>query len=572
MALTGDAARVAKLAQSLGASKSKAEGAVSTVLSKPSSGGSSTPTTKPAYNAATGATTGTPSAEYNTYLKSLNKVGSPNYVPTGDEKTTPVAPTAPITPAGQLTDTEVANYAKQGFTEGMNVPGKGILSPDGTFKAPDAISADGTLNESVIRNQVANQTPPPGTDIQSASSSKNALKSMLPGEKGPTTTPQVNAFYNENKNVKAQSQELIDFLSPPSTQKMLFEGMKQIQSQQAQLGQDKLELMDLEAIMDGTSEDIAKEVEAGNGFATTSQIAAMTVARNSTLLKKATYLQNKISIQQDLVANSTQLLSFEKEMANTQFSQRMAVVQYQQQNNERMQNAFKDSISTIQKSVGWSGLLQTYQDNPRQLGYVESLYGGAGSVARLAEEEKRQQAIVSEEDQLNLELKRAQINATNRSNNGSGGGTSGKPISSATALNIADSNAAVEMLGNLGNSLTEYSNILGPIKGRFNAMNPYNTDAQYLQSLVNSTKQIVGKYLEGGVLRAEDEVKYEKILPKLSDTPDVAKEKLANVKRLVQSKIKAQQETLSAAGYNPAKVSSGNIVVGPDGNEYEITD
>jgi hypothetical protein len=47
MALTGDAARVAKLAQSLGASKEKAEGAVKTVLSKPtkpSSGGSSNKT------------------------------------------------------------------------------------------------------------------------------------------------------------------------------------------------------------------------------------------------------------------------------------------------------------------------------------------------------------------------------------------------------------------------------------------------------------------------------------------------------------------------------------------------
>jgi len=41
MALTGDAARVAKLAQSLGASKSKAEGAVSSVLAKSSGGGSS---------------------------------------------------------------------------------------------------------------------------------------------------------------------------------------------------------------------------------------------------------------------------------------------------------------------------------------------------------------------------------------------------------------------------------------------------------------------------------------------------------------------------------------------------
>lgn len=39
----------------------------------------------PAYNAATGATTGKPSKEYDNYLKSLNKPGHANYVVTGDE-------------------------------------------------------------------------------------------------------------------------------------------------------------------------------------------------------------------------------------------------------------------------------------------------------------------------------------------------------------------------------------------------------------------------------------------------------------------------------------------------------
>lgn len=50
------------------------------VAPKSSSSSSNKPATAPAYNAQTGATTGKPSEEYNTYLKSLNKKDSPNYV------------------------------------------------------------------------------------------------------------------------------------------------------------------------------------------------------------------------------------------------------------------------------------------------------------------------------------------------------------------------------------------------------------------------------------------------------------------------------------------------------------
>ena len=39
-------------------------------------------------------------------------------------------------------------------------------------------------------------------------------------------------------------------------------------------------------------------------------------------------------------------------------------------------------------------------------------------------------------------------------------------------------------------------------------------------------KQVIGKSLEGGVLRREDEYKYVKILPTIQDPPDVAKAKI----------------------------------------------
>jgi hypothetical protein len=164
-------------------------------------------------------------------------------------------------------------------------------------------------------------------------------------------------------------------------------------------------------------------------------------------------------------------------------------------------------------------------------------------------------------------LYQAQVAAANRSNQG--GGVGGKAVSSATALNLADSQAAIDMLSTLEGEITGKKNLFGPVRGFFGGSNPYDTSSQGVQSTINATKQIVGKYLEGGVLRAEDEKKYEKILPTLRDTPQVAATKLANVRALVMSKVAAQQSTLTAAGYNPA-IPASDVFEAPDGSEWEM--
>jgi len=182
-----------------------------------------------------------------------------------------------------------------------------------------------------------------------------------------------------------------------------------------------------------------------------------------------------------------------------------------------------------------------------------------------------------EERLLGLQAKREQIKTSQAqrakiySNIAGGGG--GKPVSGSIALQIADSKAAKEMLVSLKKTITTKGKLFGPIVGRLGGWDPYNVEAQDVQSSIDATKQIVGKYLEGGVLRKEDEAKYGRILPKLSDRPEVAKRKLDNVNALVNAKIDAQSATLTASGYNPALTPSGNeTIVGPDGLEYEIID
>jgi hypothetical protein len=70
-------------------------------------------------------------------------------------------------------------------------------------------------------------------------------------------------------------------------------------------------------------------------------------------------------------------------------------------------------------------------------------------------------------------------------------------------------------------------------------------------------RQIIGKGLEGGVLRKEDEEKYKNILPTMTDTPDVAQSKLEQLDQLLTRDLGTYRETLKGAG---RQLPDSNIV------------
>lgn len=100
-----------------------------------------------------------------------------------------------------------------------------------------------------------------------------------------------------------------------------------------------------------------------------------------------------------------------------------------------------------------------------------------------------------------------------------------------------DAEPAMQTLDALGGYLDDkkYTYAMGPTLGRVLGANPYDADVQEFQSRMYMAAQVVGKFLEGGVLRAEDTEKYKKMLPQMTDTPDVAKAKLKNAMELVRA-------------------------------------
>jgi hypothetical protein len=81
-------------------------------------------------------------------------------------------------------------------------------------------------------------------------------------------------------------------------------------------------------------------------------------------------------------------------------------------------------------------------------------------------------------------------------------------------------------------------------------MTGFGTDAKKKQAMINRVKQVIGKTLEGGVLRKEDELKYEKILPTIGDVDEVIISKLNGLEQAIQERMQHHLESLAEAGYD----------------------
>ncbi len=128
-----------------------------------------------------------------------------------------------------------------------------------------------------------------------------------------------------------------------------------------------------------------------------------------------------------------------------------------------------------------------------------------------------------------------------------------KPLSD-TALTMLSDAAFLPTILNQLNGTIEKGNgkdgaNFGPLSNAFN-LNPFDTTQQIANADLSRAAQLVGKFMEGGVLRKEDEAKYSKMLPGTTDTKEVALGKLNAVKAMLQDKLKGYIETDKAAGYD----------------------
>jgi hypothetical protein len=129
-----------------------------------------------------------------------------------------------------------------------------------------------------------------------------------------------------------------------------------------------------------------------------------------------------------------------------------------------------------------------------------------------------------------------------------------------TALkDIQQSQGAIANLQALRSTMEANLQYLGPVAG-VSALNPYSK-ARQVQAEIDRVKQQVGKALEGGVLRKEDEEKYKKILATINDTPETALAKIDNLITSIQRDVENYTSLQAATGryVPPSGGGSANV-------------
>lgn len=144
------------------------------------------------------------------------------------------------------------------------------------------------------------------------------------------------------------------------------------------------------------------------------------------------------------------------------------------------------------------------------------------------------------------------------------------------------------MLPELETIIEDNKAIFGPFVGRIKRANVYDVQGQSLDAKIRAMSQAFGRFMEGGVLRKEDEVKYYKMFPQLSDKPAVAKNKLQNVSDILSRQYNDKKKSLNDSNYDVSgllslgdasapiissqaeydALPSGSPYLGPDGTPH----
>ncbi len=137
----------------------------------------------------------------------------------------------------------------------------------------------------------------------------------------------------------------------------------------------------------------------------------------------------------------------------------------------------------------------------------------------------------------------------------------GRAVTSGDAGRIADYDTSLNDLATLTKTIPPGTTGVGAKAGAalpnfVTQWTGIGADAKSKQAVIDRVKQVIGKALEGGVLRKEDEYKYEKILPTIGDVDSVVKAKLEGLQSAITQRRQTQLEALEDAGYDTSRFQS----------------
>lgn len=168
-------------------------------------------------------------------------------------------------------------------------------------------------------------------------------------------------------------------------------------------------------------------------------------------------------------------------------------------------------------------------------------------IAKLAAQGKGE---ITPYQQRMLELKEKSLGAKGA------GKALGEQVPAGQATTLGEAESAVKNISDL-NTLIETANIpKGKLAGRYSQLlgsmelGDTGVEASQVQNAADSAAQVIGTYLEGGKLTAEDYNRYKKLVPSITESSETRQAKAANLIKMIENKRAGQVSGLKQLGFN----------------------
>lgn len=200
-----------------------------------------------------------------------------------------------------------------------------------------------------------------------------------------------------------------DYLDPKNQRKSLTETYQTMLKDSGIQALD-MELINTKAILEGSEEDLRTEITKAGGFATESQVLALTNARNKQLIKNYNTLLDTRNVKSAYLNTMIGLEQADRQAADAKFEQSMNFAFQIADYKQKMKTNAIASLDRVKGTIGWKGLLESTQGDPYTRSLIEKTYGlPSGGLEKAVAEEARIKAREEKEKLLESTLKEEQI-------------------------------------------------------------------------------------------------------------------------------------------------------------------
>lgn len=306
-------------------------------------------------------------------------------------------------PTGSAGDPASAQHNKPvGALPAGSAPAQGALTMPANMSVVDLLSQAGVDSSYAARQELAKQfgiqsyqgTAAQNTELgkkyldaynakkgtaapQGAGDARMEISTALGTDdqaaQGNPTQQFFDAFGSMNPVENQLFTQLSSLLSTPVNSQSLVDFYKQEVAAQG-IPELNMELADIKRIIDGTEDDIREEVTRAGGFATESQVQALTVARNKGLIKKANYLADVLNAKNEYIDRIVDLTQADRKEVSEQFDRKIGLRKTLFDMSQQMNNAARENYQALVKNIGYDGLVGSIK-TPQELQAVAKSLG-----------------------------------------------------------------------------------------------------------------------------------------------------------------------------------------------------